>query len=114
MRRFRHAAGLSQAELADRARLGVRAIRALELGESRAPYPATVPALASGLGLARPERAALEAAVSRSRNPRVTGTLAGGPAPLPLPPTPLLGRTHELAAAREHLQSEAVRLLTLT
>src|SRR3954452_6646869 len=114
LRRYRHAAGLSQEELADRARLSVRAVSALELGERRAPYPATVLALASGLGLARPERAGLEATVSRSRHPPAADNPGGGPAALPLPPTPLLGRTPELAAAQELLQSEAVRLLTLT
>src|SRR6476469_7554439 len=92
LRRYRHAAGLSQEELADRARLSARAISALELGERRAPYPTTVLALASGLGLARPERAALEATVSRSRTSRAAGNPAGGPGALPLPPTPLLGR----------------------
>src|SRR5439155_7997838 len=89
-------------------------ISALEIGEPRAPYTATVRALADALGLEAPEQGALEAAVSRSRGRRAAASPARGPVVLPLPPTPLLGRTEELAVAQELLQSDAVRLLTLT
>src|SRR5438105_5722990 len=70
LRQYRLAAGLSQEALADRANLSVRAISALEHGERQAPYPATVGALVTALGLAGPERAALEATVAHTRGPR--------------------------------------------
>jgi predicted ATPase len=38
----------------------------------------------------------------------------GEAAPLPLPPTPLIGREGEVAAVRDRLQAPAVRLVTLT
>src|SRR2546430_1900664 len=116
LRRYRTAAGLSQEALADRAGLSIGAISALERGNRRAPYRATVLALASALGLGGPELAALEAAVSRFRGPRpaASPSPASAPHPAPLPPTPLLGRNEELRTAEELLRSEAVRLVTLT
>src|SRR5229473_495280 len=115
LRHYRLAGGLSREALADRANLSVRAISALEHGERHAPYPATVRALVTALGLEGPERAVLEAAVSRSRGPRAAAGPAQGPAKpsVPLSPTPLLGRTQELAVAQELLRSDAVRLLTV-
>src|SRR5918997_2177656 len=115
LRRYRTAAGLSQDALAERANLSVRAIRALENGERQAPYPATIGALVMALGLTGRERAALEVAVSRPRGPRA----AGGPAPqaaapLPLAPTPFVGRTAERQTAMDLLRGDAVRLLTIT
>ena len=112
LRRHRLAAGLSQEALAERAGLSARAISALEHGERRAPYRATVQALAAALGLTGPERAALEDAVSRSRSPRA----APEPAPNPLPssPTPFVDRTAEREAALKLLRGDGVRLLTLT
>jgi predicted ATPase/DNA-binding NarL/FixJ family response regulator/DNA-binding XRE family transcriptional regulator len=114
LRRYRLAAGLSQEALADRANLSARAIHALEHGERQAPYPATVRALGTALDLAGAERAALEAAVDRSRTPRAANNRLREPTALPLSPTPLLGRASELAVAQELLQSDGVRLLTLT
>jgi predicted ATPase/DNA-binding CsgD family transcriptional regulator len=114
LRRYRLAAGLSREALAERAGLSVRAITALEHAERHTPYAATVRALAAGLGLASRERAALEAAVSRSRRPRAALPPSPAPAALPLPATPLLGRAQELTVALELLRSDAVRLLTLT
>ena len=60
LRRYRTEAGLSQEALAERAKLSVRAIRALENGERQVPYPATIGALVMALGLTGRERAALE------------------------------------------------------
>src|SRR5258705_12661798 len=59
LRRYRLQAGLSQEALGERANLSVRAISALELGERRAPYLATVRALADALDLVGAERGAL-------------------------------------------------------
>src|SRR6476659_5138987 len=51
LRRRRGAAGLSQAELAERAGLSVHGISDLERGARLHPHPATVARLANGLGL---------------------------------------------------------------
>src|ERR671937_1170016 len=62
LRRYRHAAGLSQEELAERARLSARTVGDLERVGSHAPRKDTVALLAQALNLGAPERAALEAA----------------------------------------------------
>lgn len=62
LKRYRLAAGLTQEELAERARLSVRAISDLERGLHRAPQKETVALLADALAVTPPERAALEAA----------------------------------------------------
>jgi tetratricopeptide (TPR) repeat protein/DNA-binding XRE family transcriptional regulator len=100
LRRLRERAGLTQEQLAERAGLSAKAISALERGERRHPYPHTVRALATALGLTGPERAALETKVPRRggqgrdatappplvRSDTVTGAGAGSvPAPLPIP-----------------------------
>jgi transcriptional regulator with XRE-family HTH domain len=70
LQRHRLAAGLSQAELAERAGLSARGISDLERGLRQAPYPATIRRLAEALGLPEAERGALLAASRR-----------GGPTP---------------------------------
>ena len=65
LRRYRMAAGLTQEELAERARLSVRTIGDLERGASLAPRKDTVELLAEALVLAPPERAALAEAARR-------------------------------------------------
>jgi len=70
LRGYRLAAGLTQAELADRSGLSVRAISDLERGLKRAPRPRTVAQLAQTLRLSRNETARLAHSVSRRRGPR--------------------------------------------
>jgi transcriptional regulator with XRE-family HTH domain len=65
LRQWRERAGLTQEELAERARLTPNAISALERGERTHPYPNTVRALANALELSAPEHAALAATVPR-------------------------------------------------
>ena len=65
LRGQREAAGLTQAELADRAGLGVRTVSNLERGVNTSPYPSTVRLLADALGLAESARAVLMAAARR-------------------------------------------------
>src|ERR1035438_2608191 len=72
LRRFRDAAGFSQEELADRARLSAKAISALECGTRLKPYRATVAALAAALRLSVTERGELEAARGRREHGVVT------------------------------------------
>ena len=66
LRRHRQAAGLTQAELAERAGLSVRGINDLERGVRQAPRKDTVALLAQGLGLSDAERAAFTAAARRT------------------------------------------------
>ena len=65
LRHHRHAAGMTQAELAERAGLSVRGISDLERGARRAPYQETVARLADALCLANDERVAFQAAARR-------------------------------------------------
>ncbi|HEV8637512.1 MAG TPA: helix-turn-helix domain-containing protein, partial [Chloroflexota bacterium] len=124
LRRLRVRAGLTQEVLAERAGLGVATIGALEEGRRRRPYPSTVAALAAALGLAPADRAALlELASGPSARPDAPGpppTAHGTTRPaarvrLPVPPTALIGRETEVAAASAMLDParSAVRLLTL-
>jgi predicted ATPase/DNA-binding XRE family transcriptional regulator len=104
LRQLREHAGLTQEQLAERARLSAKAVSALERGERQHPYPHTVRTLAAALGLSVEERSRLEAAVS----PRGQRLL------LPSPPSPLIGRGDGIQAATELLRSGRTRLLTLT
>jgi transcriptional regulator with XRE-family HTH domain len=61
LRRFRIEAGLTQAELAERAGLSVRGISDLERGVRQAPYRDNVRRLAEALQLSAAERSRLEA-----------------------------------------------------
>ncbi|HZS88498.1 MAG TPA: helix-turn-helix domain-containing protein [Chloroflexota bacterium] len=65
LRRHRLAAGLTQEALAERARLGVRAISDLERGLHRNPQRDTLHLLAEALQLSPRDRAAFEAAARR-------------------------------------------------
>jgi predicted ATPase/DNA-binding CsgD family transcriptional regulator/transcriptional regulator with XRE-family HTH domain len=116
LRRFRTAAALSQEELAEKAGLSLRGVSDLERGTRRAPRLETVRMLADGLGLGPEERAALLAARgAASAEPREEADSAGAPRPaLPVPPTPLIGRESEVAAAIALLRQPDVRLVTLT
>src|ERR671911_1389315 len=62
LRQHRLTAGLSQAELAERAGLSSDGIRALEAGRRATPRPYTVRALAEALALAEEDRVQLYAA----------------------------------------------------
>jgi DNA-binding XRE family transcriptional regulator len=69
LKHYRVAAGLSQEELAERARLSARAISAYERGQRQAPYRDTVALLVQALGLSPEEATTLEATVPRRRGP---------------------------------------------
>src|SRR5580658_936152 len=114
LRHLRVAAGLSQEALAERAHISAKAIGSLEVGARRAPYRETVEQLLIALDATPEERSQLTslAEAARSRKPRATVT----PEPvqrenLPSPPTRLIGRAREVAAAAALLGSH--RLVTL-
>lgn len=119
LRGHRLAAGLSQEDLAERARMSARGIGALERGDRRYPYRETVMLLAKALGLTPVAAAEFEAAASRPRQPRpsVSGStraVRGESArlDLPLALTRLYGRADDIAALRATVS--AARLVTLT
>jgi predicted ATPase/transcriptional regulator with XRE-family HTH domain/Tfp pilus assembly protein PilF len=120
LKHFRLAAGLTQEGLAERAGLSRGAVSTLERGERKTPRKDTIAMLAQALGLTDEDRATLFAAATSTSRPRprtasddayATPILT---APLPTPPTALLGRGGELAFAGELLHGEGVRMLTLT
>ena len=104
LRELRMRSGLTQEQLAERAGLSANAVSALERGERRHPYPHTVRALASALGLDAEASSALEA-VARPRERH---------ADLPAAPGSLIGRDEEVAGIVELLSAGGTRMLTLT
>ncbi|MBV9357694.1 MAG: helix-turn-helix domain-containing protein, partial [Chloroflexi bacterium] len=127
LQRQRLLAGLSQAELAERAGLSRRGITDLERGARRTPHPATASRLAEALNLPQAERALLLVAARRHQpaaedsspstdahraNAGQAATAGSARARLPTQLTSFIGRRRELADARRLLPS--TRLLTLT
>jgi len=103
LRLHRLGAGLSQEELAERARLSVNGIGALERGDRRYPYRETVVLLAKALALSPAAAAELQAAATRPPQ-RQAASVRGmviaderGSTNLPSPSTTLIGRTAEIA-----------------
>lgn len=128
LRWLRAAAGLTQDELAERSGVSARSISNLERGLPHAPRRDTISRLADALDLAPGERAALLAAVRRSRasgqlpaaaplNASTGNNDRPGPvmaaAPIPVPPTSLIGRDEEIASVSALLRRPNIRLVTL-
>ena len=111
LRRQRAAAGLTQEELAERAGLSVRGLRYLEQGMRR-PYPDTVQRLVDALALSADDRHLLMVAARSSSVAARVGDGRGGR--LPLPPSPLIGREREVAAASDLVRRHDVQVVTLT
>lgn len=114
LRSLRESAGLSQEDLAERARLSTAAVSALERGVRTHPYPATIRALATALDLSLEDRTRLTAAVPK--RPRPTAGQRGQVhlRRLPTPATALVGREQDVADIASLLISRSVRLITLT
>lgn len=116
IKRLRVAADLTQEELAERSSVSPRLISDLERGSTHRPRRDTVQLLADGLRLRGEDRDAF-IALARGRSLVATPEAEVTPArrtSLPHPPTPIVGRLKETAAATALLLDPAVRLLTLT
>lgn len=99
LRAHRRAAGLTQADLAGRAGVGVRTVRDLERGRASRPQRTTVELLAAALGLVGAERAEFVAAArgqaTGGPSPDIAGPVAGV---VSLPsPGDLVGRESDVA-----------------
>jgi predicted ATPase/DNA-binding XRE family transcriptional regulator len=113
---FRLAAGLTQAELAKRARISIVSVSALERGTRRAPYRHTVGLLADALNLSAADGGRLMGAAARphrSNGPREHRRgLAGDPRwtrqNLRLEMTPFVGRSAVLSELQTLLKRERV------
>ncbi|MGB3305572.1 MAG: helix-turn-helix domain-containing protein [Thermomicrobiales bacterium] len=118
LRFYRVEAGLSQELLAERASLSSRGVSDLERGVRQSPRLKTVRMLADALGLGPEDRIPLFRAARPGTDEEATRPAAHLPEPtrsrLPLPPTPLVGREHEIAIIVGLLEGSDVRLLTLT
>ena len=118
LRRLRLQAGLSQEQLAERARISAKAVGAYERGERRAPYRDTLVLIVEALGVTG---AAYDELVSAADQGRRRGPSAiDVPAPcefpahpnnLPIARTTFVGREHDLAEVTALLDRH--RLLTL-
>lgn len=109
LRHLRETAGLTQEELAERAQLGERSIRALERDESSTPRLQTVRLLAQGLGLDPDGRARL---IAKARPPTRGDEQTPDTHQFAHFVTPLVGREDEVQVVK--LMLEERRLLTLT
>jgi predicted ATPase/DNA-binding XRE family transcriptional regulator len=118
LRQYRVGAGLTQEELAEQAKLSVRAVSDLERGLRRAPHKDTLALLTRALALDETESKLLMEAARRARpESRRTAAATTVEAPPPAAPgwlTPLIGRERQGAAIAHLLASRDTRLLTLT
>ncbi len=114
LRGLREARGLTQEQLAERSGLSANAVGALERGERRRPYPHTLQVLAEALGLSAREREVLAEAIPAPRRAARQLQVTNLPVPLPVPPTPLMGREHEKSTLIDLLTRPGPRLITLT
>ncbi len=122
LRQHRIRAGLTQERLAARAQMSARGLIHLERG-TRRPYPDTLHRLAEALSLTSEQRDALVNAAHATDAVPSAPIPESSPqpvnraplfTPLPVPPTPLIGREHEVATVTALLREPGVRLVTLT
>jgi predicted ATPase/transcriptional regulator with XRE-family HTH domain/tetratricopeptide (TPR) repeat protein len=111
LRRFRLAAGFSQEALAERARMSVSTVGALERGARRAPYRESVALLADALALAPEDRARLEAAAARPRHPRLRALNAATQGALALEPRGEVVAFHAVEPPQHNLPAQVSTLI---
>ena len=122
VKHYRCARGLTQEELAERAKISVDSISNIERGLLHTPRSSTLQQLALALTLAPHERddflSAAHRAKAASRKARLLRTARHASETasslIPLPPAPLVGRHQDLKSARAILSDPRVRLLTIT
>src|SRR4030095_16851424 len=110
LKAHREAAGFTQEELAPIAGLSVHAVSALERGQRRRPHVDTVRALSAALDLTGEAR---DAFVGSAREPARNAADELNDVGLPLPPTALLGREHDVQTLQQWLGDSGTRLITL-
>jgi DNA-binding CsgD family transcriptional regulator/transcriptional regulator with XRE-family HTH domain len=108
LQRWRLAAGLSQAELAEGAGLSQRGISDLERGVRRNPHPATARQLATALGLDDVDRALLLEARSGNRRTQPAIELTRPHMDPPRELTRSLGHEHERTGVAGRLREAAM------
>jgi len=119
VRKLRIHAGLTQAELAERASISERTVSDLERGLRKTVYPATARQLAASLGVTSADLPAfLSEASGRTHGAGEAGDEIGAVpgahrVRVPAPLTRLLGRKAELAHCLGMVRDPDVRLLTL-
>lgn len=127
IRRLRLRAGLSQEELAERSGVSARAVSDMERGLRKSVRPETLRMLADALALDTDERAPFFASAHPAPEVPVRSSQHGAPGPgekstaiplatrpLPRPLDSLIGRENDIEAIVALLESEQVRLVTLT
>ena len=112
LKRYRMAASLTQEALAARAGISARTIADLERGINRVPRHDTFERLLSALEPTAQQRALFQVMVRPEMKPATIEPLSLSR--IPLPPTPLVGRAHEMTRVRTGLSRDGIRLLTLT
>jgi predicted ATPase/DNA-binding XRE family transcriptional regulator len=112
--RYRVDCGLSQSKLAEIAGLSVETIGALERGTRKAPYRATVDALAGALGLEDAGRLELLAAAdrSRARTNAKDAPAAVALSTLPRQLTRCIGRSQEISDILDLLSETRIATIT--
>lgn len=110
LRHARMGAGLTQAELAERAGISERGISDIERGVIESPNIATLRSLVTALHL--PDSSARTILEARGRRARRHKTR--NPQPLRVPLTPLVDRTDERAELAGLIQASDSRLISLT
>ena len=119
LRRARHAAGLTQEELAEKASVSARGISDLERGARQVPQHLTISLIADALNLSDTERAEWEHARRVAARNMLSPGKSPGVSQGPLIPVShaisnLVGRQRETFEIATLLHDSRVRLLTLT
>jgi predicted ATPase/DNA-binding XRE family transcriptional regulator len=112
LKRHRARRGLTQEELAEVAGISTRTISDVERGIRTSMYRDTLDRLARALELGDEERGALLRVGRPHRAPRIA--LAGHPASIPIPPSPIIGREREVNAVAAQIRTGEAKLAVIS